>query len=179
MGHLAGQHLKCMRAVLGSDGNNWESQIKTSMKTTWWLDNETGQIPSDVSAGMLSSDWGRIRGKANVWALCMCDWTSQLMGKLDSIDPSWSPSLQTSTNYSQSHKTQFAKKKKVIQTCLATKTSYSNSPEDWKIGFWRIDGRIDSPVHQRLMHSIEVLKREKMCSSRRLFLAYFKRVAAE
>ena len=174
-----GHHLKSMRAVLGSDGNNWESQIITLMTTTWRLDNKTGQIPSNVSAEMLSSDWGRIRGKANVWALCSGDWTSQLMGKLDSIVPSWSPSLQTSTNYSQCHKGPSFAQKKVIQTCPATKTSYSSSSEDWNIGFRWIDGRIDSPVHQQLMHSIEVLKREKMCSSRRLYLAYFKRVAAE
>ena len=118
-----GHHLKSMRAVLGSDGNICQSQIIALMTTTWWPDNETGQIPSNVSAEMLSSDWGRIRGKANVWALRSGDWTSQLMGKLDSIDPSWSPSMQTSTNYSQSHKTKSLQKKKVIQTCLATKTS--------------------------------------------------------
>ena len=174
-----GHHLKSMRAVLGSDGNNWESQIITLMTTTWWPDNETGQIPSNVSAEMLSSDWGRIRGKANVWALCSGDWTSQLMGKLDSIDPSWSLSLQTSTNYTQSPKTRSFAQKKSNSNMPATQTSYSSSSEDWNIGFWWIDVRIDSPVHQQLMHSIEVLKREKMCSSRRLYLAYFKRVAAE
>ena len=171
-----GHHLKSMRAVLGSDGNIWQSQIIALMTTTWWPDNETGQIPSNVSAEMLSSDWGRIRGKAKVWALCSGDWTSQLMGKLDSIDPSWSPSMQTSTNYSQSHKTKSLQKKS--NSNMSGNQNFK-LPEDWNIGFWWIDVRIDSPVHQQLMHSIEVLKREKMCSSRRLYLAYFKRVAAE